>query len=95
MDSYPYLEPGDPVTLDTTLGHQGLTGEVVAVDLNEDGTIRCLSLREPSRPDPLRIRGDLIALWRKGEPVRRQVQQGIAVPAGLPPGLLGPNGGRG
>lgn len=87
MDTYPYLAPGDEVTLDTLNGLSGLTGEVTAVDLNDDGTIRCLSVRDdPARPDPLRIRGDLLAIWRKGAPVRRTVPQGLAIPAGgLPP----------
>jgi hypothetical protein len=88
---YPYLEPGDTVTCDLVNGASGLTGEVVAVDLNSDGSLRCLTIRDdPARPDPLHIRGDLIAIWRRGAPVRRAVPQGIAVPAGsLPPGLLG------
>jgi hypothetical protein len=85
VDTYPYLEPGDPVTLDLVTGASGLTGEVVAVDLAEDGSLRCLSIRDdPKRPDLLRIRGDLIAIWRCGQPVRRAVPQGIAVPTGMP-----------
>ncbi|HEV8653121.1 MAG TPA: hypothetical protein VG276_27945 [Actinomycetes bacterium] len=82
-DVYPYLAPGDPVTLDLVTGASGITGKVVAVDLTDDGSLRCLSIiDDPGRSDPLRIRGDLVALWRRGEPVRRTVPQGIAVPAG-------------
>jgi hypothetical protein len=92
-DTYPYLEVGDPVTLDLLNGASGINGEVVAVDLNDDGTLRCLSIRDdPARPDLLRIHGGSIAIWRCGQPVRRAVPQGLAVPAGMPPGLL--NGGR-
>ena len=95
-ETYPYLESGDPVTLDLVNG-VNLTGEVVAVDLAGDGSLRCLSIRDDQgRPDPLRIRGDLIALWRCGKPVtvRRPIPQGIAVPAGVPADLR-LNGGRG
>jgi hypothetical protein len=79
-DSYPYLEVGDEVTLDLLTGLQGLHGTVEALDLTDDGGIRCLSLREIAAPErePLRIRGDLISLWRKGTPVRQIQRQQLA-----------------
>lgn len=96
MDSYPYLEPGDTVTFDLATGLRGITGEVVDVDVAADGRWRTLSIREDAHPDPVHFRADLITIWRKGDPIRQQVPQGIAIPTGpLPPGLLGPNGGRG
>jgi hypothetical protein len=99
IDVYPYLTPGDPVTLDLVTGVSGITGEVVAVDVASDGSLRCLSIRDdPARPDPLRIRGELISMWRCGQPVRRAAPQGIAVPAGnleqLRARLPQPNGDR-
>jgi hypothetical protein len=94
-DTYPYLAPGDEVALDLVTGLSGLTGEVVGVDLAPGGTWRCLSIRQDGQEHPLRIKGELVAVWRLGKPVPRQLPQGIQVPVGgLPPGLLdrGPNG---
>jgi hypothetical protein len=89
-DSYPYLEVGDEVTLDLVTGLQGLHGTVEALDLADDGGIRCLSIREIAAPErePLRVRGDLIALWRKGTPVRQIQRQQMS------PGELALNLGR-
>lgn len=93
MDSYPYIKPGDEITLDTTIGLTGLCGEVVAVDRSPDGSLRCLSIREAGsdRP-PLRIAGQVVALWRLGKPLQRRVAHPLAIPAGqVPLGLLGNN----
>ena len=100
---YPYLEEGDTVTLDTTTGATGLTGTVVAIDLDNDGRLRCLSLEvdDPTAGTMvLRIAGPVIALWRQGAPVRQQLPKGIALPAlnGMPaqfqPGGPMPNPGQ-
>jgi hypothetical protein len=87
---YPYLTKGDVITLDTTVGISGLTGTVVAVDLEPDGGLRCLSLQveDPTAGTMvLHVAGPVIALWRHGAPVRQQLPKGIAIPNGLPPGL--------
>jgi hypothetical protein len=91
-ETYPYLAPGDHITCDLLNGATGLTGEVVSVDLAPDGSWRCLSIRQDGTEEVLRVRGDLVALWRLGEPVQQPAPQGIAIPAGSlpPPGLFGP-----
>jgi hypothetical protein len=78
---YPRLgvKAGDPLTL-TTIQGASATGEVVEVDEDEGGGVRAVALRDdPNRPDPVWIRGDLIAMWRLGEAVRVPVvgQNGI------------------
>jgi hypothetical protein len=84
---YPHLEPGDEVTLDLVTGVTGLHGIVELVELDEQGTLRCLSVIDDQGRDPLRIRGDLVAIWRKGAPVR-QVRPQLSVPI---PAALGGN----
>ncbi len=72
MAEYPRLRAkvGDPITL-TTIQGQTLTGELAELDEAEDGGVRALAIRDdPNRPDPVWVRGDLVALWRLGEAVR-------------------------
>ena len=89
--TYPRLgvTPGDRITLDLTTGVGGITGEVVEVLADEDGGVRQLAIRDdPARPDPIWIRGDLISIWRLGEPVAKRVMPGgLQVPVGIPDGL--------
>lgn len=91
---YPRLgvKPGDRITLDLTTGTTGLTGEVAEVVTDQDGGVRQLAIRDdPARDDPIWIRGDLIAIWRLGDPVvrRAMVPGGLQVPYGIPNGLQG------
>ena len=89
---YPYLAVGDVITLDTTFGASGLSGTVVAVELEPDGRLRCLSLQaeDPTAGSMvLHVAGPTIALWRHGAPVRQQLPTQIAAPVnGLPQDLL-------
>ena len=82
VSTYPHLEPGDEVTLDLVTGITGLNGTVTHVELDEAGTLRCLSVVDDPAREPLRIRGDLVAIWRKGAPVRQIQRQPLSV--GLP-----------
>lgn len=69
---YPRLRAkvGDQITL-TTIQNQTVTGELAEVDEAPDGGVRALAIRDdPSRDDPVWVRGDLIALWRLGAPVQ-------------------------
>lgn len=69
---------GDQITL-TTVQNQTVSGQIVAIDADEDGGVAKLAIEDdPSRDDPVWVRGDLIALWRFGRPVQ--------VP------MVGPNG---
>jgi hypothetical protein len=90
MSDYPHLEVGDEVTLDLVTGITGLHGTVAAVELDEAGALRCLSVVDDPEREPLRIRGDLIGIWRKGAPVR-QVPRQLSVPV---PHLAGPGAGN-
>lgn len=96
-DGYPYLQPGDEVTCDLVNGVMGMHGTVVAVDLDPQGGLRCLSVQADPGLEPVRVRGDAITLWRKGAPIRQaqQVRPAISlpVPAGLP-GVPGNHRGR-
>jgi hypothetical protein len=88
---YPRLgvKPGDRITLDLINGVSGITGEVAEVLEEPDGGVRQLAIRDdPSRPDPLWIRGDLIAIWRLGEAViKRSAVPGLQVPYAVPDGM--------
>ena len=89
---YPRLgvKIGDRITLDLINGVSGISGEVAEVVEEPDGGVRQLAIRDdPSRPDPLWIRGDLIAIWRLGEAVikRQVVPGGLTVPLGLSDGM--------
>ncbi len=69
--TYPRLraEVGDRITL-TTIQNMTITGELVELDVGEDGGARALAIRDdPKRDDPVWVRGDLVALWRLGAPV--------------------------
>jgi hypothetical protein len=69
---YPRLrvKVGDQLTL-TTIQNQTITGEVADLEETEDGGVRALAIRDdPNRDDPVWVRGDLIALWRLGAPIR-------------------------
>ena len=89
---YPRLgvKIGDRITLDLVNGLSGISGEVAEVVEEPDGGVRQLAIRDdPSRPDPIWVRGDLITVWRLGEAVikRQVVPGGLTVPLGLPDGM--------
>lgn len=61
---------GDQITL-TTVGGQVVAGHVVEIDVDEDDGVRKLAVEDdPSRDDPVWVRGDSIELWRFGRPVQ-------------------------
>jgi len=89
---YPRLgvKVGDRITFDLINGVTGISGEVAEVVEEPDGGVRQLAIRDdPARPDPIWVRGDLIAIWRLGEAVikRQVVPGGLTVPLGLPDGM--------
>lgn len=89
---------GDQITL-TTIHNQTLTGHIAAVDADDDGGVIALAIEDdPSRDDPVWVRGDLIALWRFGRavqvPVMGQGQGGLQRVPVTPDMLRQLNGGR-
>jgi hypothetical protein len=65
------VEVGDPITL-TTLTGATVEGEVAEVVRDSDGNVLALAVRDdPSRPDPVWFRGDIIGFWRLGAGVRQ------------------------
>ena len=89
-DRFPYVDAGDEITLDLVNG-ANLHGTLAGYSLDDGGDLRSLSLQEPGQEYPLHVRGELIAVWRCGKPIRRAPAAGIAVPAGVPPNLAGRN----
>jgi hypothetical protein len=89
---YPQLRVGvgDEITL-TTIQGQTVTGKVVEIETEPvEGRVRALAIQDdPSRDDPVWIRGDLIALWRLGAAVQVPMvgQNGIQ-PVPLSPEML-------
>jgi hypothetical protein len=88
--TYPYVKPGQHVTVTTTLPHprapgQPLTinGPLVDVALDGDGRLLALAVRDdPERPEPVVVPIGSILMWAPREPVQvRTTAQGIQVPA--------------
>jgi hypothetical protein len=73
---YPFIKPGDEITFTLVTGPT-LTGECLRVELDADGGWRSLSIREKDGHE-LHVRGDLVALWRTGEPITQSTQ--ISIP---------------
>jgi hypothetical protein len=80
---------GQQITLNLVNG-LGVTGILEKVEYDDNVGLKQLSIRDqPDRDDLLHIRGDLLAIWRLGEPVpqAQPVPQGtILIPAGPLPG---------
>lgn len=97
MDRLPRLAAtvGDQITL-TTIHNQTLTGHIAAI-ADDDGGVVALAIEDdPSRDDPVWVRGDLIAIWRFGRAVQVPVMgQGGLQRVPLTPDMLRQlNGGR-
>lgn len=87
-DSYPYLQVGDRVTINTTAG--SVHGEIVDLHM-ECGQLRSVSVRELDRDDPVHVHWATVTLWRLGRPAA-PAPQGLTIP--LPAGMLRPGDGR-
>jgi hypothetical protein len=94
MIDYPHipLTVGSRITVNLS-GGLGADGTVEALDYDDDGGLRVLTIRDqPDREECLKVRGDLIIAWREGAPIPQPplpAPPGIVVP--VPPGMLGPN----
>ena len=94
---FPFLAPGDPVSIDS-IGGATIPGAVVDWALDNEGRLVWLAIDQEAAPmakgsGPLVIQGAVIAVWRRGVPIRQPRQIDLALPAARG-GLLGPDGRR-